>query len=179
MSNPLVMMVVDESEMKPWEAIMCTMENQNGSGKTGRSWSKLDGLPWEELGAKAGYSSKRLARICYVSERQLARKFNEQFGCPPKVWLRECRLKAARGRLAGGGDLKEVAFELGFKQVSHFSRQFKERYRETPRAFLCEVKRKKREMSDPDTKTSDPDNESALTRKRLTKRMSGDEKGVC
>ncbi|EEF62925.1 helix-turn-helix domain-containing protein [Pedosphaera parvula] len=131
---------------------MCTMEHRESGEGLGRAWSRLDGRSWEELGTKAGYSSAKLAKICKVSERHLGRKIQEQFGCSPRAWLREHRLKAARERLAGGGDPKEVAFELGFKQVSHFCRQFKERYRETPRAFARAERRKRAGMSAADNK---------------------------
>jgi AraC-like DNA-binding protein len=56
----------------------------------------------------------------------LERVFLKTLGCPPKKWLAEQRIAIARPLLLSGKSIKEVGFELGFRQTSHFCRQFKE-----------------------------------------------------
>ena len=46
------------------------------------------------------------------------------FHRPPQEWLDELRMWEAFRMLCGGAAVKEVAFSLSFKQVSHFSRAF-------------------------------------------------------
>jgi AraC-like DNA-binding protein len=83
---------------------------------------------WEGLAAKANYSASGLARLCGVSLRTVQRHFRKNYELSLREWLNGVRLELARRRLQGGGRVKQVAFEAGFKQVSSFSRAFKERY---------------------------------------------------
>jgi AraC-like DNA-binding protein len=80
---------------------------------------------WEELAEAAHFNAKELARLCQVSTRQLQRDFRRCLGRSPQDWLNERRILAARELLLAGQSIKWVAFELGFKQPSHFCRQFK------------------------------------------------------
>ena len=41
-------------------------------------------------------------------------------------WMRQIRLAKAYARVVSGESIKAVAYDLGFKQLSHFSRVFKE-----------------------------------------------------
>lgn len=90
---------------------------------------------WENLAEKAHYSARELAGLCGVSVRQLQRYFREQFHCSPQSWLNEQRLVAAQQLLRSGEPVKKVALDLGFKQSSHFCRQFKTRNHLTPSQF--------------------------------------------
>jgi AraC family transcriptional regulator len=80
---------------------------------------------WEQLAGTASYDAKELAKLCDLSVRQLERDFRRALGRSPQNWLNEERIKAAQELLLSGQPVKVVAFELGFKQVSHFCRQFK------------------------------------------------------
>jgi AraC-like DNA-binding protein len=80
---------------------------------------------WEALAETAHYDANKLARICGVSTRQLQRHFRRIFHCSPQNWLNDRRLLAAQALLVSGESVKKVALELGFKQSSHFCRQFK------------------------------------------------------
>ena len=90
---------------------------------------------WEELAQSAHYNAHELAKLCGISTRQLQRHFRFRFRCSPQSWLNYRRLLAAEGLLRSGDSVKKVAFDLGFKQPSHFCRQFKTRNKMTPSQF--------------------------------------------
>lgn len=77
------------------------------------------------MAGTACYDAKELAKLCSLSVRQLQRDFRRNFGRTPQDWLNEQRIKSAQQLLLSGQPVKKVALELGFKQVSHFCRQFK------------------------------------------------------
>jgi AraC-like DNA-binding protein len=91
---------------------------------------------WDKLAEAAHYDAKELARLCALSPRQLQRKFRRDLKRSPQDWLNEQRIEAARRLLLSGGQVKRVALELGFKQVSHFCRQFKFYNHMTPSQFM-------------------------------------------
>ena len=80
---------------------------------------------WLLHARRSGYKSRDLARVTGISVRQLERYFHEDFGITPQVWLNEQRMIAARHLLRESESVKAVAIDLGFKQVSHFCREFK------------------------------------------------------
>ena len=90
---------------------------------------------WEELGATSHYDANQLARLCGMSTRQLQRYFRRNLHCSPQIWLNERRLQAAEDLLLSGESVKKVALDLGFKQPSHFCRQFKNRNKMTTSQF--------------------------------------------
>lgn len=91
---------------------------------------------WEELAEEALYNASRLAQMCHFSTRQLQRVFQRTFGRPPQDWLNHQRMRKAQQLLLGGQPVKAIAFELGFKQPSHFCRQFKSWNNMTPSEFV-------------------------------------------
>lgn len=92
---------------------------------------------WEILAAVARFNSKELARLCKLSPRQLQRKFHLIFNRSPQDWLNDQKILVAQQLLLSGEPIKEVAFNLGFKRISHFYRQFKTRSRMTPSQFVA------------------------------------------
>jgi len=90
---------------------------------------------WEQLAGAARYDAKELAKLCHLSVRQLERDFCRSLERSPQDWLNEQRVKAAKNLLLSGQPVKVVAFELGFKQSSHFCRQFKSFNCLTPSQF--------------------------------------------
>ena len=80
---------------------------------------------WKQLAVMARFDCKELAKLNNVSVRQLQRVFRTRFGQPPQDWLNEQRIVAAQQLLRIGNSTKRVALDLGFKQTSHFCRQFK------------------------------------------------------
>jgi transcriptional regulator GlxA family with amidase domain len=97
-----------------------------------------DGSPTQalkQLAEACRYSSRELARLMDISQRQLQRIFRARLGCTPQAYLREERLQAAERLLHSASSVKEVAFALGFCQQSQFSRDFKERFGHRPSAL--------------------------------------------
>lgn len=98
--------------------------------------SKNAPQPRQPSAASARYDARELARLFEMSPRQLQRKFNRYAKRSPQEWLNAQRIMASRRLLLSGVAVKEVAFELGFKQVSHFCRQFKMYHQMTPSEFV-------------------------------------------
>ena len=96
----------------------------------------MSSMSWEQLAARANYKPRELAGICKVSIRTLQRHFARQYGVTLGGWLREVRISQAYSRIASGESIKAVAYDLGFKQLSHFSRAFKEVYGVSPRQVI-------------------------------------------
>ena len=90
---------------------------------------------WETLAQNARYRAHELASLCQVSLRTLQRHFRAQYGLTVSKWIRDIRLREAYARLIQGAMVKEVAFDLGYKQLSHFSRDFKDYFGVSP-SFL-------------------------------------------
>ena len=91
---------------------------------------------WEELAGTANYDANELAKLCGISTRHLQRHFRNSFHRSPQSWLNERRLLAAQDLLLSGESVKKVSLDLGFKQASHFCRQFKCQNKMTPSQFV-------------------------------------------
>jgi AraC-like DNA-binding protein len=92
---------------------------------------------WNELAQQVGFRSDSLACGLGISQRQLQRYTAELFGCCPKKWLNVQRLQAAQYLLRETRSVKGVCIELGFKQESHFCRDFKSFFGLSPGKFLA------------------------------------------
>ena len=88
-----------------------------------------------EFAEAAHYDPQHLAAILKISLRQLERRFRSEFQCTPREWLNEIRMTHACFLLIELDSIKEVAFQLSFKQPSHFTREFKLYYGITPSLF--------------------------------------------
>jgi AraC-like DNA-binding protein len=80
---------------------------------------------WKAKAAEARYSPALLAKHLGVSIRSLQRYFRQHYGRTATDCLRDIRLRQACERLSRGEAVKHVAYELGYKQTSHFSRDFR------------------------------------------------------
>jgi AraC-like DNA-binding protein len=118
-----------------------------GVGKMGRVDCHNMGQ-WHEWARQAGYKRDRLSKLLQVCPRHLQRLTRQVFGLSPQEWLNQQRLKVALGLLQQHRSVKRVAYELGFKQVSHFSREFKGHYGVTPTGFLSRADKQKAGMPD-------------------------------
>ena len=99
-------------------------------------WANDAGKSWEQLAEQAHYRPHALARLSGISMRTLQRYFRDRYECTVSSWLRELRLERGRRKLLEEESVKKVAFDLGYKQPSHFTRDFKERFGVPPRSFL-------------------------------------------
>ena len=91
---------------------------------------------WEALAVQAGYRPSDLAALCQISLRTLERHFQKNYGVTVSQWMRELRLGKAYQTLIQGKSVKEAAFDHGYKQVSHFSREFKNHFGVSPSFLL-------------------------------------------
>lgn len=91
---------------------------------------------WREIAHLSDYKPGKLAHNFGITLRQLERYFDQEFGIPPRSWLRTKRMEAAKTLLEDSQSVKSVAYQLGYKQESHFSKEFKNYYGEPPSRFL-------------------------------------------
>lgn len=81
-------------------------------------------------------TAETLAEIAGVSLRTLQRVFRERFDTSPMTWLMEARLReAARLIRAGDDPVTKIAYRVGFKDPSHFTRRFKARFGVSPNEY--------------------------------------------
>jgi AraC-like DNA-binding protein len=80
----------------------------------------------EKFASQARYHPRALGQLCHVSPRFLEREFQKYFGVSPAAWLESHRKRRAEQLALAGWRAKEIADDLGYKQLSHFSRKFKE-----------------------------------------------------
>ena len=83
---------------------------------------------WDRLAEASGWTVHGLAAKCGVTPRSLERFLGKRTGLAVRVRLRELRQMRAILYLRAGAPVKQVAYELAFRQPSHFTRQFKQFY---------------------------------------------------
>lgn len=89
-----------------------------------------------EYGINKRISVGSLAKLLCMSASTLRRRIYNEHRCSPKEWLVERRLARATALLHEGTPVKVVAFSLGYKQLSHFSRDYRRRYGHPPSQAL-------------------------------------------
>jgi transcriptional regulator GlxA family with amidase domain len=78
-------------------------------------------------------SLQEYARLCHRSLSSFKREFQTSFQESPGKWLLRKRLDYAAALLRSSKlNVTQIAFESGFKDVSHFSRVFKQQFRIPP-----------------------------------------------
>jgi AraC-like DNA-binding protein len=95
---------------------------------------------WGFTARDCGYVVAEMARRLRVSDRLLQRHFQRHAACAPKKWVTAERMLAASRLLVKCESIKEVAFDLHYRQVSHFCRDFKVFYQQTPIEYLSAVR---------------------------------------
>ena len=97
----------------------CQLLNQYFEGNLDRSFSLVD-----------------LAGVVQLSEFHFARKFRNEFGCPPHAYVMRKRIERAKAQLARGNiPLKVVAASSGFSDQSHMTRLFRRLLGVTPAEY--------------------------------------------
>ncbi|HTR43099.1 MAG TPA: helix-turn-helix transcriptional regulator [Pseudomonadales bacterium] len=117
---------------------------------------------WPKIARQATYNTRQLANLLEVCPRQVRRYTRKLFNSSPRQWLNEQRLTDAALMLENNKLVKTIAFDLGFKTVSHFSHAFKSRYGASPLEFK---KQKNSGASVPITQMSATGNSLALPAK--------------
>ncbi len=96
----------------------------------------------EELLSDEDLTVDVLASRLAIDRSHLYRRLRALTGLTPSAMIRELRLEKAAALLAAGTDtVSEVAWQVGFKDVSHFSKRFRARYRVTPSAYSSATQR--------------------------------------
>jgi signal transduction histidine kinase/DNA-binding response OmpR family regulator len=80
-----------------------------------------------------------LADQLAMSRTQFFREVKRLTGLTPAQYIDEARFRQARMQLEGGqlDSVKAAAYNAGFRQVEHFSRQFKQRFGKYPSEYLA------------------------------------------
>lgn len=92
----------------------------------------LENLHDEEFGIE------ELASALNVTRRTLHNYLKSEVALSPSEFIRTLRLEHARRLLSdGAGTVSEVAYAVGFKSLSHFTRRFREHFGEVPSSFLA------------------------------------------
>ncbi len=105
-----------------------------------------EGDPWlmkleqlvQDNYANADFGTNSAAKLMYVSERSLQRRFKQAKDKTFKEYLNEVRLEQACRMLLKGDKVSNVAFECGFNDPSYFSQRFKHHFGMSPTQFVEE-----------------------------------------
>lgn len=96
---------------------------------------KIDVLEFLERNYMNELSMEEIANYTGRSLSTFKRDFKKYSDLSPQKWLVRRRLEAARELIhKGGRKVSEVCFEVGFKNLSHFSKVYKEMYGLPPTA---------------------------------------------
>jgi AraC-like DNA-binding protein len=86
-------------------------------------------------------SIEELALSVRLSSSHLLKLFKTEVGISPIQYLRHLRLEKAKELLEKDLKLvKEISWEIGINDVSHFVRDFKQRYGVTPTKYRQQMK---------------------------------------
>jgi AraC family transcriptional regulator len=77
-------------------------------------------------------SVKSLAAISCLSPCHFLRKFRAAVGITPHQYIISCRVSRARELLLSGGDLAQIASEVGFANQAHMARHIRQAFGVTP-----------------------------------------------
>ena len=86
-----------------------------------------------------GLTLTDLEEHSFYSGRQLQNRFMDKHGCTPMQYVRRARLAAALERIEAateGDSVARIAREMGYRQASHFSADFKKYYGHCPSDIL-------------------------------------------
>ncbi|WP_404344246.1 helix-turn-helix domain-containing protein [Pseudoalteromonas mariniglutinosa] len=73
-----------------------------------------------------------LCKIACMSRSKFYQQFKLAFGVTPAAWQQQLRLQKAYRLLQTGEAISQVCYQLGFNNLSHFSRVFKHTFGTTP-----------------------------------------------
>jgi AraC-like DNA-binding protein len=94
---------------------------------------KIDILDYMNENYMYNLSMEEIASFTGRSLAVFKRDFKKISPLPPQKWIIEKRLKVAHDKIRNDGKkVSDVCFEVGFKNLSHFSRVFKEQYGYAP-----------------------------------------------
>jgi AraC-like DNA-binding protein len=77
----------------------------------------------------------QLSRHACMSRSKLYVEFKKQLGCSPGEFQQQLRIKASAGAIGSGKSVTEACYDVGFSDLSHFSRRFTQFYGCSPTAY--------------------------------------------
>ncbi len=83
---------------------------------------------------------EQLCRKACMSRSRLYVEFKKQLGCSPGEYQQQRRLKSAADNLKKGKTVTETCYDVGFNDLSHFSRRFTHFFGRSPRQYRSEHK---------------------------------------
>lgn len=93
------------------------------------------------------FSLTTLAKVARMSRSHFCRVFKAETGFKPRDYFNRCRILRAKEILATGRyNFTEVAYQLGFSEVGHFTRVFKKVLHAPPRTFLPRTEKQSRSI---------------------------------
>ncbi len=91
----------------------------------------------EENLSDENFQVEELCREIGMSRRQLQRKLNALLDCSPAFYIRRIRMERAKQLLEqNAGNVTEIAFDVGYGNVSNFARAFRDAFQKSPSEFL-------------------------------------------
>ena len=93
---------------------------------------KIDLRDFMERNFRSDMSMTEFARASGRSLSTFKRDFKKMSELSPERWLTDRRLRAALDLLKRGRRVSDACFDVGFKNVSHFSAIFKKKFGITP-----------------------------------------------
>ncbi len=94
--------------------------------------NKIELQDFMERNYRCDMSMTEFARASGRSLSTFKRDFKKMSELSPERWLTDRRLRASYDLLAHGLRVSDVCFDVGFKNVSHFSAIFKKKFGQTP-----------------------------------------------
>lgn len=84
------------------------------------------------------FNVEQLAKLLFISRRQLQRRILTLTGLSPNSYIQEARLHKAKALLEKRTEssVKAVAFQVGIRSVKYFSRTYKKRFGKLPSSYL-------------------------------------------
>ena len=96
---------------------------------------------FEDHVAESDFSTEDFAREVGMSRSNLHRKLQALTNLPTHEFLRSLRLKRAAQLLKkSAGSVTEVAYAVGFNNLSHFTKIFRKHFGQTPSQFVSKNK---------------------------------------
>ena len=77
----------------------------------------------------------QLSRHACMSRSKLYVEFKKQLGCSPGEFQQQLRIKASAEAISSGKTVTEACYDVGFNDLSHFSRRFTQFYGCSPTAY--------------------------------------------
>lgn len=125
--------IVERADAEGWKAVDAALTRRLQAAPAPRA--ELVHVHDRIVRSHGGVRIEQLARETGWSRRHLATTFRREAGVTPKTLARIARFERAHRLLRAGRDLADVAFECGFSDQPHLSREVRDLAHTTPAAL--------------------------------------------